>query len=110
MSLNQCSWDPDCEDINYYIDNEWYNLQNGLNDQIDWRLMNGITPTPNTGPIGDHTTGTLAGNFLYLEGSGDCKDKKAVLMSPCIDLTGLANPGMSFWFNMYGAGHGFITY
>ncbi|MCB0823459.1 MAG: S8 family serine peptidase [Bacteroidales bacterium] len=104
--FNQCSWDPDCEDINCYIDNEWYNLQNGLNDQIDWRLMNGITPTPNTGPIGDHTTGTLAGNFLYLEGSGDCKDKKAVLMSPCIDLTGLANPGMSFWFNMYGADMG----
>lgn len=104
--FNQCSWDPDCEDISCYIDNEWYNLQNELNDDIDWRLMNGITPTSNTGPIGDHTTGTIAGNFLYLESSGDCNDKKAILNSPCIDLSGMANPGMSFWYNMYGADMG----
>jgi hypothetical protein len=100
--FNACSWDPDCEDISCYINNEWYNLQNELNDDIDWRIMNGITPTPNTGPVGDHTTGTIAGKFLYLEPSGDCNEKKAILMSPCIDLTGLSNPGMLFWFNMYG--------
>ena len=104
--FNSCSYEPDCEDISCYIDNKWYNLQNNLNDQIDWRILNGITPTPNTGPIGDHTTGTIEGNFLYLEASGECYNKKAVLMSPCINLENLSNPGMIFWFNMYGADMG----
>ncbi|MCD4683921.1 MAG: S8 family serine peptidase [Bacteroidales bacterium] len=104
--FNPCSYEPECEDIACYIDNKWYNLQNNLNDQIDWRLLNGITPTANTGPVGDHTTGTIEGNFLYLEPSGECYNKKAILMSPCIDLGNLSNPGMSFWFNMYGADMG----
>ncbi len=104
--FSPCTWDPDCEDVTCYIDNEWYNLQNMLNDDIDWRLMNGITPTPNTGPVGDHTTGTIDGNFLYLEPSGDCNNKKAILSSPCIDLSGMTNPGMVFWFNMQGADMG----
>ncbi|MCD4697132.1 MAG: T9SS type A sorting domain-containing protein, partial [Bacteroidales bacterium] len=101
-SFNTCSFDPDCEDISCYINVKWFNLQNNLNDDIDWRLLNGITPTPNTGPTGDHTTGTIAGNFLYLEPSGECYNKKAVLNSPCIDLSGLSNPGLHFWFNLNG--------
>jgi hypothetical protein len=38
-----------------------------MDDKIDWRALNGITPTSNTGPIGDHTLGTIEGVFLYLE-------------------------------------------
>ncbi len=91
-----CGYEPDCEDFTCYIDNKWYNLQNNVNDNIDWRLLNGITPTPNTGPIGDHTTGTIEGNFLYLEASIVCFNKIAILMSPCFDLSSLSNPGMEF--------------
>jgi hypothetical protein len=98
-----CGWDPDCESVNCYIDNQWFNLENGVNDDIDWRLLNGITPTANTGPTGDHTTGTIAGRFLYLEPTGECYNKMAILMSPCFDLTALSNPGLSFWYNMYGS-------
>jgi hypothetical protein len=104
--FNTCGWDPGCEDIICYIDNQWINLQNGVNDQIDWRLLNGITPTPNTGPTGDHTLGTIAGRFLYLEPSGECYNKVAILMSPCFDLSSLSSPGLTFWFNMYGADMG----
>ena len=104
--FDPCGYDPICEDFSCYIDNKWYNLQNNVNDQIDWRLLNGITPTPNTGPIGDHTTGTIEGNFLYLEASVECFYKTAVLMSPCIDLSNLSNPGMIFWYNMQGADMG----
>lgn len=101
-----CGYDPDCEDFECYIDNKWYNLQNNVDDHIDWRLLNGITPTANTGPIGDHTSGTIDGNFLYLEASGECYNKAAILMSPCIDLGDLSNPGMEFWYNMHGTDMG----
>ncbi|GAB4327963.1 MAG: hypothetical protein Kow00127_20650 [Bacteroidales bacterium] len=103
---NTCSIDPDCGDISCYLDNQWYNLQNNLNDDIDWRVLNGITPTPNTGPIGDHTTGTAEGRFLYLEASGECYEKKAIFHSPCFDLSGLTNPGVLFWFSLNGADMG----
>ncbi|MFU8842992.1 MAG: S8 family serine peptidase [Bacteroidales bacterium] len=101
-----CGWDPDCEDVNCYIDFQWFNLENGVNDEIDWRLLNGITPTTNTGPTGDHTLGTIAGRFLYLEPTGECYNKMAILMSPCFDLSSLSSPGLSFWYNMYGADMG----
>ncbi len=104
--FSSCGYAPDCEDVICYINNKWFNLENELNDNIDWRILAGITPTPNTGPIGDHTLGTAAGKFLYLEASGDCYNKEAILMSPCADLSGLSNPGMLFWFNLNGADMG----
>jgi hypothetical protein len=100
--FSSCSYSPDCEDIACYINNQWYNLGNITTDDIDWRLLNGITPTPYTGPTGDHTLGTLQGRFLYLEPSGECYNKKAVLHSPCIDLSGMSNPGVIFWYHMFG--------
>lgn len=104
--FTSCGYAPNCEDVVCYINNKWLNLENELNDDIDWRILAGITPTPNTGPIGDHTLGTAAGNFLYLEASGDCYNKEAILMSPCADLSELSNPGMLFWFNLNGADMG----
>jgi hypothetical protein len=101
-----CSFASDCEDIICYLDNQYYNMQNGLNDEIDWRVLSGITPTPNTGPVGDHTTGTAQGKFLYLEASGECYNRKAILTTPCADLTNVSNPGLTFWFNMNGADMG----
>ena len=101
-SFNSCGYVPDCENVNCYINVKWFNLQNNVNDDIDWRVLNGITPTSNTGPTGDHTTGTISGNFLYIEPSGECYNKKAILNSPCVNLAGLSNPGFTFWFNMYG--------
>jgi hypothetical protein len=53
-----CSLDPTCEDISCDLDGQFHNLQNLLNDDVDWRVNNGLTPTNFTGPLGDHTTGT----------------------------------------------------
>ena len=36
-------------------------------DDNDWTLRTGSTPSPNTGPQGDHTTG--AGIYYYVEAS-----------------------------------------
>ena len=101
-----CSFDPDCEDITCYLDNKFYNMQNELNDDIDWRVLNGITPTTGTGPIGDHTSGTASGKFLYLEASGDCYEKEAILTTPCIELTNSNYPVAFFYFNLNGADMG----
>ncbi len=103
---SSCGFADNCEGTICYIDNLYYNMQNGLNDDIDWRVLSGITPTPGTGPIGDHTTGTSQGKFLYLEASGDCYNQKAILTTPCADLTALSNPGLTFWFHMNGDDQG----
>jgi len=108
--LVYCGYAPDCGDVSCDLDDRWYNLENYIDDQIDWRPLNGITPTQGTGPIGDHTTGTIEGKFLYLEASGECFNREAVLMSPCIDLTGYSSPTMSLWYNMYGADIGSLHF
>lgn len=101
-NYNNCVFTADCDITTCFLDNKYINFQNNLNDDIDWRALSGITPTPGTGPLGDHTTGTAVGKFLYLEASGDCYNKTAILTTPCADLNTLTNPGVSFWFNMYG--------
>ena len=63
----------------------WTNLTNGTDDQIDWRLNEGTTPSAGTGPAVDFNPGTAAGNYLYLEASS-CSANTAILESECIFL------------------------
>src|ERR1043166_6138698 len=42
---------------------------NDTTDQTDWTTYSGATPTSNTGPDADHTLGTTAGKYLYVEAS-----------------------------------------
>lgn len=83
----------------------WYNTDNGLFDQTDWIAHSGTTPSFNTGPSGDHTTGTTSGKFLYVEAS-NCSQRISDLMTPCIDLTTATLPVLSFWYHMYGTSMG----
>ena len=68
------------------------------------------TPTPSTGPSGDHTSGT--GVFLYTEAADIDGDgyptplPAAILESPCIDLTNNTSAAMSFWYHKYGSSMG----
>jgi PKD repeat protein len=82
----------------------WLNETNGQGDDIDWRVDAGGTPSSATGPSGDHTTGS--GNYLYLEASAGCEGQWASLVSPCIDLTGVSAPTLSYWYHMYGGDMG----
>ena len=105
-NLEICGWQPGCSAIMCDMDSRWFNLENLMDDKIDWRALNGITPTSNTGPIGDHTLGTIEGIFLYLEPTEECFRKEAIMISPCIDLGQIANPALKFWYNMYGSDMG----
>jgi hypothetical protein len=48
------------------------------------------------------------GKYLYLEASGGCTSQEAFLLSPCIDLTNIAGPLLSFWAHMQGSSMGSI--
>ena len=54
----------------------------------------------NTGPKSDHTTGY--GNYLVLNGQGISTDTLSRIRTPGINLTGITNPQITFWYHMYG--------
>ena len=63
----------------------WTNLTNGTDDNIDWRLDEGGTPSSNTGPSVDFSPGTVTGNYAYTEASS-CSGNTAILESECLFL------------------------
>ena len=75
-------------------------LTQSANDNLDWTLNVGTTPSSSTGPSSDHTTG--AGNYAYLETSSVFVGDSAIYISNCIDISGLTNPAIRFWYHMYG--------
>lgn len=103
-NFTNCSTSWDCELVNCAMQEGWYNIPNGSGDDIDWRTHDGATGSSGTGPSADHTSGS--GKYLYLEGSGPCTNSEARLHSPCIDLTGVDYPQLSFWYHAYGGSIG----
>lgn len=106
QSFTQCLPVPLCELYTCTLGNGWINLANQVLDQIDWRTWKGSTYTFNTGPSFDHTTGTTAGHYLYLEASTNCFNREAILSMPCVDLTNGVSPSFSLWYHAYGADMG----
>lgn len=80
----------------------WTNASNILDDQIDWQVFSGATPTFATGPEFDQNTQAPKGQYLYLDGSGGCFERTASLLSPCINLKNEDSPIFSFWYHMFG--------
>jgi len=104
-SNSLCSTENNCGGTSCTLINGWHNISNGNGDDIDWRVDVGGTPSSSTGPNIDHTYGTTAGRYIYLEASY-CFNMEACLISPCIDLTNSYYPMLDFWYNMYGTDMG----
>ncbi|MFC1731599.1 right-handed parallel beta-helix repeat-containing protein, partial [candidate division KSB1 bacterium] len=85
----------------YTLLNDWTNETESANG-TDWAPHSGTTGSF-TGPNADHTSGS--GIYLYIESTG-CNGRVAELTSPCLDITGLSNPVLDFWYHMYGTGIG----
>ncbi|PLW93809.1 MAG: hypothetical protein C0592_04955 [Marinilabiliales bacterium] len=68
-----------------------------------WQVNSGGTSSSSTGPLVDHTLGTSSGIYMYTEASSGIQGDTANLYSPCLDLTSLNNPVLSFWYHMYGS-------
>jgi hypothetical protein len=82
------------------------NGRNGTDDDIDWRVDTAGTSTSNTGPSADHTLGTPAGRYFYLEASGNCDARRADLYTPCVTLPAQGTHALSFWYHLFGATQG----
>ncbi|MEQ8909142.1 MAG: choice-of-anchor J domain-containing protein [Vicingaceae bacterium] len=72
---------------------------------------NRVTPNPNSGPNGDHTTAPGNGIFMYTDTDPNITNggSNARLLSHCIDLTNSTNPVLSFWYHKYGSSMGNLT-
>ncbi|KAJ4920097.1 hypothetical protein JOQ06_027963 [Pogonophryne albipinna] len=85
----------------------WKQEQSG-GDVFDWTLIQGPTPTLITGPWKDHTLGTSAGHYLYIESSGPQEFKdSAVLLSrtfrPTVQWGGRKHCVFRFHYHMFGS-------
>ncbi len=61
------------------------------------------TPTNGTGPLGDNTSGT--GKYLYSEtyfNFGAFNPNEASVVSPLVDVSGLINPELVFFYHFFG--------
>ncbi|MDG1331051.1 MAG: S8 family serine peptidase [Crocinitomicaceae bacterium] len=69
-------------------------------DDFNWTVQSGSTPSSNTGP----TSANAGSYYAYMESSTpNYATKNAKLTSPCFDLTGLSNPEVTFDYHLYGA-------
>ena len=78
----------------------WSNTSSG--DDIDWTRDSAGTPSNNTGPT-SAVNGTW---YMYVEASGNnvgFPNKRAILNSPCFDLSGETQAYAVFNYHMYGA-------
>ncbi|MFK7933740.1 MAG: T9SS type A sorting domain-containing protein, partial [Saprospiraceae bacterium] len=77
--------------------------QNDLQDDFDWLVNTGSTPSPNTGPAADADGD---GNYLYTESSGtNCRSgNEAVLITECIDINTQGEPDCHFSFQYHAFG------
>ncbi|XP_063956689.1 MAM and LDL-receptor class A domain-containing protein 1-like [Lytechinus pictus] len=73
----------------------------GKNDDFDWSIQTGSTPTVGTGPPADHTTQTKQGFYIVIDASSTNSNDAARIYSNALQAgTPMC---MTFWFHMYGA-------
>ncbi len=75
---------------------------NGTGDDLDFTRDTGGTPSQGTGPDNAADGNT----YIYVEASGNgtgFPNKRAILNSPCLDLTNLSSPTMIFQYHMLGS-------
>ena len=71
-------------------------------DDIDWTVDANGTPSSNTGP----ESASQGSYYIYVEASGNgtgYPNKRAIITSPCFDLSGMTSPTFDFDYHMYGA-------
>ena len=76
-------------------------LTNWASDNGDWLIWSGYTYSNNTGPQGDHTTGS--GNYWYIEASApNYPNMYFVSQTDTFDISQTPGQILSFWYHMYG--------
>jgi len=94
--INTASYLEDFDGANCSL--KWNNV---AGDDFDWSQNAGTTPSNDTGPSGDHTSGT--GNYFYTESSNPVAGGDvALLESSCLDLGAALTVEIGFWYHMLG--------
>ncbi|XP_078691075.1 MAM and LDL-receptor class A domain-containing protein 2-like isoform X4 [Branchiostoma floridae x Branchiostoma belcheri] len=95
-----CDFEHETSDLCGYVQDE--------TDQLQWTRQQGGTPSAGTGPSADHTLGTDAGHYMYMETSSDgvplSEGDAARLLSPRYPPT--TSMCLTFFYHMYGANIG----
>lgn len=104
-SFNSCPNNTNCGATICNLANNWINLDNGFEDDIDWRTFSGSTASNNTGPSVDKNPGTSSGQYLYLEAT-NCFNREAILLSPCINVPSNTPTEAEFSVHMFGPAMG----
>lgn len=99
--LKSCGIGPDDCEFDADMMCHWTNDGNN-SPNFKWERHTGRTPSSNTGPSGDHTSGT--GYYVFVETSGVPTGSNAKLLSKMFPLT--KGRCLSFWYHMYGSGMG----
>jgi predicted RNA-binding protein with TRAM domain len=105
-SYSNCGTSSDCGTTTCtWSGSLWTNLTNGSEDDIDWRIDAGGTPSTGTGPSTDYSPGTGSGKYAYTEASA-CygNGSTAILESDCLELNSAIV--FSFAYHMDGASMG----
>jgi hypothetical protein len=105
-SEGQAGTGPNCTTTYTMVAAGW---TNSTTDGSEWRADVGGTISTNTGPSVDQNPGTAAGHYLYTE-SSTCNNVAAVLTTPEFDLSVVAGAEVSFWYHMFGATMGNLTF
>ncbi len=82
--------------------------QQATNDDLNWTIDSNGTPSNGTGP----SSAIEGSSYIYVEASGNGSgfpNKKAILTSPCFDLSSLSTASLGFKYHMQGDAVGSLS-
>ncbi len=82
---------------------------NASSDDLEWLVHQGSTPTFGTGPDQDIYPADLIGKYLYVETPDSISGLIARLDLPCLDLSSLVFPTITFSYHMFGQDMGSLN-
>ncbi|XP_077981450.1 MAM domain-containing protein 2-like [Glandiceps talaboti] len=82
-------------------------MTNDEGNPSDWVRNQGATPTANTGPSYDHTTGASGGYYVFASAVGVGSLHRAKIFTKTYSST--TNSCLKFWYHMYGKDCGFLS-
>ncbi|CAH1274166.1 MALRD1 [Branchiostoma lanceolatum] len=98
IAIDDVSFRPTpCDNVDCDFDTGLCGYQQDSTDDFDWTRQQGSTPTDQTGPSSDHTTGS--GFYMYVEVSNKPLGAAARLISPSLSNSIRC---LKFWYHMYG--------